>query len=226
MAKEKEELLEDEEIEETEEETTTPRKGSIDSKKPVDFKKMVIDTVKGIIADYKELMKNSEDEILLKGFEDETRNEEECVNYIMNNLVKENIFCGKDSLMYPYIHDYYVDDLDKTLLLDNWSSQIRGMGGSGQQQVRVQKPTQKDILEAYDALDNEKKNEIYQEQLKRAEEEAFKKAQAKIKADEEKAKEKAKLKAEAEKKKKEEEKKAKEEALKNGAAEQMSLFDF
>ena len=226
MAKEKEELLEDEEIEETEEETTTPRKGSIDSKKPVDFKKMVIDTVKGIIADYKELMKNSEDEILLKGFEDETKDETECVNYIMNNLVKENIFCGKDSLMYPYIHDYYVDDLDKSLLLDNWSSQIRGMGGSGQQQVRVQKPTQKDILEAYDALDNEKKNEIYQEQLKRAEEEAFKKAQAKIKADEEKAKEKAKLKAEAEKKKKEEEKKAKEEALKNGAAEQMSLFDF
>ena len=226
MAKEKEELLEDEEIDATEEETTTPRKGSLDSKKPVDFKKMVIDTVKGIIADYKELMKNSEDEILLKGFEDETRSEEECVNYIMNNLVKENIFCGKDSLMYPYIHDYYVDDLDKSLLLDNWSSQIRGMGGSGQQQVRVQKPTQKDILEAYDALDNEKKNEIYQEQLKRAEEEAFKKAQAKIKADEEKAKEKAKLKAEAEKKKKEEEKKAKEEALKNGAAEQMSLFDF
>jgi len=226
MAKEKEELLEDEEIEETEEETTAPRKGSIDSKKPVDFKKMVIDTVKGIIADYKELMKNSEDEILLKGFEDETRSEEECVNYIMNNLVKENIFCGKDSLMYPYIHDYYVDDLDKTLLIDNWSANIRGMGGSGQQQVRVQKPTQKDILEAYDALDNEKKNEIYQEQLKRAEEEAFKKAQAKIKAEEEKAKEKAKLKAEAEKKKKEEEKKAKEEALKNGAAEQMSLFDF
>lgn len=226
MAKEKEELLEDEEIDETEEETTTPRKGSIDSKKPTDFKKMVIDTVKGIIADYKELMKNSEDEILLKGFEDETRSEEECVNYIMNNLVKENIFCGKDSLMYPYIHDYYVDDLDKSLLLDNWSANIRSMGGSGQQQVRVQKPTQKDILEAYDALDNEKKNEIYQEQLKRAEEEAFKKAQAKIKADEEKAKEKAKLKAEAEKKKKEEEKKAKEEALKNGAAEQMSLFDF
>ncbi|MBR4693882.1 MAG: hypothetical protein IKP07_03640 [Bacilli bacterium] len=226
MAKEKEELLEDEEIEETEEKTTTPRKGSLDSKKPTDFKKLAIDTVKGIIADYKELMKNSEDEILLKGFEDETRSEEECVNYIMNNLVKENIFCGKDSLMYPYIHDYYVDELDKSLLLDNWSSQIRGMGGSGQQQVRVQKPTQKDILEAYDALDNEKKNEIYQEQLKRAEEEAFKKAQAKIKAEEEKAKEKAKLKAEAEKKKKEEEKKAKEEALKNGAAEQMSLFDF
>lgn len=226
MAKEKEELLEDEEIEETEEETTTPRKGSLDSKKPTDFKKLVIDTVKGIIADYKELMKDSKDEILLKGFEDETRSEEECVNYIMNNLVKENIFCGKDSLMYPYIHDYYVDELDKSLLLDNWSSQIRGMGGSGQQQVRVQKPTQKDILEAYDALDNEKKNEIYQEQLKRAEEEAFKKAQAKIKAEEEKAKEKAKLKAEAEKKKKEEEKKAKEEALKNGAAEQMSLFDF
>ena len=211
-------------MKETEEETTTPRKGSLDSKKPIDIKKTVIDTVKGIIADYKELMKSSKDEILLKGFEDETRSEEECVNYVMNNLVKKRIFGGRDSLMYPYIHDYYVDDLDKSLLLDNWSSQMGG--GSGQQQVRVQKPTQKDILEAYDALDNEKKNEIYHKQLKRAEEEAFKKAQAKIKAEEEKAKEKAKLKAEAEKKKKEEEKKAKEEALKNGAAEQMSLFDF
>jgi CheY-like chemotaxis protein len=101
----------------------------------------------------------------------------------MNNLVKKQIFGGRDSLMYPYIHDYYVDDLKDDLVKDNWSSQIRG-GGSGQQ-VRVQKPTQKDIMEAYDALDNEKKNEIYQQQLKRAEEEAYKKAQAKIKAEEE-----------------------------------------
>jgi hypothetical protein len=225
MAKEKEELLEDEDIEETEEESKAPRKGSIDSKRPVDYKKIVVDTVKGIIADYKELMKDSKDEILLKGFADESRSEDECVNYVMNNLVEKRIYGGRDSLMYPYIHDYYVDDLDKKLLLDNWSSQMGG-GGNSQPQVRVQKPTQKDIMEAYDALDNEKKNEIYQEQLKRAEEEAYKKAQAKIKADEEKAKEKAKLKAEAEKKKKEEEKKAQEEALKSGASKQMSLFDF
>ena len=224
MAEEKVLDEELEEVEETEEETKEPRKGSIDSKKPTDFKKIVIDTVKGIIADYKEQMQNSNDEMLLKGFADESKNEEECVNYVMNNLVKKQIFGGRDSLMYPYIHDYYVDDLKDDLVKDNWSSQIRG-GGSGQQ-VRVQKPTQKDIMEAYDALDNEKKNEIYQQQLKRAEEEAYKKAQAKIKADEEKAKEKAKLKAEAEKQKKEEEKKAKEEALKSGAAEQMSLFDF
>ena len=224
MAKEKEELLEDEDIEETEEEST-PRKGSIDSKRPVDFKKVVIDTVKGIIADYKELMKDSKDEILLKGFADEVKNEDECVNYVMNNLVEKRIYGGRDSLMYPYIHDYYVDDLDKKLLVDNWSSRMGG-GGNSQPTRVVQKPTQKDILEAYDALGNDKKNEIYQEQLKRAEEEAYKKAQAKIKADEEKAKEKAKLKAEAEKQKKEEEKKAQEEALKNGASKQMSLFDF
>ena len=214
MAKEKEELLEDEEVEETNE----PRKGSLDSKKPIDIKQIVIDTCKGVIKDYKELMKNSNDEMLLKGFEDDSKNEDECVNYIMNNLVEQKIFGGRDSVMYPYIHDYYVDDLDLSKLQDNWSSQMRG-GNSGQPTRVVQKPTQKDILEAYDALGNDKKNEIYQEQLKRAEEEAYKKAQAKIKADEQKAKEKAKQKAE-------EEKKAQDEALKNGASKQMSLFDF
>ena len=180
-------------------------------------KQIVITTVKGIIQDYKELMKNSNDEMLLKGFADENRNEDECVNYVMNNLTKQRIFGGRDSLMYPYIHDYYVDDLDTKLLLDNWSSQI-GTGGSSGQQVRVKKPTEKDILEAYDALGNDKKNEIYQEQLKRAEEEAYKKAQEKIKAAEQKKKEK-----EAEKKKLEEERKAQEEANK---PKQMSLFDF
>ena len=219
MAEEK--VLDEELEEENETEWTKQADADVKSRDP---KHIIIETVKGVIADYKEQMQNSNDEMLLKGFADESKTEEECVNYVMNNLVKKQIFGGRDSLMYPYIHDYYVDDLKEDLVKDNWSSQIRG-GGSGQQ-VRVQKPTQKDIMEAYDALDNEKKNEIYQQQLKRAEEEAYKKAQAKIKADEEKAKEKAKLKAEAEKQKKEEEKKAKEEALKSGAAEQMSLFDF
>lgn len=189
-----------------------------------DPKHIVIETVKGIIQDYKELMKNSNDEMLLKGFADVSRSEEECVNYVMNNLVKNQIYGGRDSLMYPYIHDYYVDDLDAEQLKDNWSNQIRGGGSSGQQ-VRVQKPTQKDIIEAYEALDNEKKNEIYQEQLKRAEEEAFKKAQAKIKEREEKEKEKERLKKEkeAEAKRLAAEKKAQEEANK---PKQMSLFDF
>lgn len=214
MAKEQEELLE-EEVEETEQ---------VESNKTKDSKTIVIDTCKGIIQDYKELMKNSNDTKLLEGFENELKNEDECINYVMNNLVEQRIFGGRDSLMYPYIHDYYVDDLPKDKLIDKWSNHING-GGSGQQ-VRVQKPTMKDIIEAYDGLSNDKKTEIYLEQLKRAEEEAYKKAQAKIKADEEKAKEKAKLKAEAEKQKREEEKKAKEEALKSGAAEQMSLFDF
>lgn len=189
-----------------------------------DPKHIVIETVKGIIQDYKELMKNSNDEMLLKGFADVSRSEEECVNYVMNNLVKNQIYGGRDSLMYPYIHDYYVDDLDAEQLKDKWSSQIRGGGSSGQQ-VRVQKPTQKDIIEAYEALDNEKKNEIYQEQLKRAEEEAYKKAQAKIKEREEKEKEKERLKKEkeAEAKRLAAEKKAQEEADK---PKQMSLFDF
>ena len=222
MAKNEEIKITDEEAETR----TTEWTEDADSKtvKTPDFKQIVIDTCKGVINDYKEQMKNSNDIKLLEGFNDELKNEDECVNYIMNQLTQQRIFGGRDSLMYPYIHDYYVDDLDKSLLADNWSAHIRN--GGGQPTRVVQKPTEKDILEAYDALGNEKKNEIYQQQLKRAEEEAYKKAQAKIKAEEEKAKEKAKLKAEAEKQKREEEKKAKEEALKSGAAEQMSLFDF
>lgn len=218
MEKEKEELLEDEEIDETEEETTTPRKGSLDSKKPVDFKKMVIDTVKGIIADYKELMKNSEDEILLKGFEDETRSEEECVNYIMNNLVKENIFCGKDSLMYPYIHDYYVDDLDKSLLLDNWSNNIRNTPAPSKGGAKAQAKE-----DAKNSITEEQKQKYYEEALEEAKREAKFKAEEDFKKAEAKRKEKEKARKEAEAKAKEE---AKAKAKSEGAAEQMSLFDF
>ena len=75
------------------------------STKNNDPKHIIIETVKGIIQDYKELMKNSNDEMLLKGFADVSRSEEECINYVMNNLVKNNIYGGRDILMYPYIHD-------------------------------------------------------------------------------------------------------------------------
>lgn len=216
-----------EDIEELEEETVETKNTGSTNPEP---KQIIIETTKGIIADYKELMKNSNDEMLLKGFADISKSEDECVNYIMNNLVKNRVYGGRDSLMFPYIHDYYVDDLEESLLVDNWSNQITAGGGSSGQQVRVKKPTEKDIIEAYDALGNDKKNEIYQEQLKRAEEEAYKKAQAKIKEREEKEKEKERLKKEkeAEQKKAAAEKKAQEieEAKKNGAATQMSLFDF
>ncbi len=214
MAKNEEIKITAEEAHERTSEWVEEAEKSTKSKEP---KYIIIETVKGVIQDYKELMKNSNDEMLLKGFADESKSEEECINYVMNNLVKNNIYGGRDSLMYPYIHDYYVDDLDIEQLKDNWSNQIRGGGSSSGQQVRVQKPTQKDIMEAYDALGNDKKNEIYQEQLKRAEEEAFKKAKAKIKEREEKKKEK-----EAEAKRIAAEKKAQEEANK---PKQMSLFD-
>ena len=210
--------------EEAHERTTEWHEEAEKSTKRQEPKNIIIEAVKGVIQDYKKLMKNSNDEMLLKGFADESRSEEECINYVMNNLVKNNIYGGRDSLMYPYIHDYYVDDLDIEQIKDNWSSQIRGGGSSSGQQVRVQKPTEKDIMAAYDALGNDKKNEIYQEQLKKAEEEAYKKAQAKIKADAEKAKEKERIRKEkeAEAKKLAAEKKAQEEANK---PKQMSLFD-
>lgn len=208
------EELENEDVEETETEWTKQADKAVKEKSP---KEIVIKTVKEIIAEYKELMKSSNDEMLLKGFEDKSKTEAECVNYVMNNLVKQRIFGGRDSLMYPYIHDYYVDELDKSLVADNWSSQIGGNGGG--QQVRVQKPTKKDILEAYEGLTNEEKNQIYLEQLKKAEEEAKRKAQEKIKADEQKRKEK-----EAQEKKRKAEELAK--AKSSGGGEQMSIFDF
>ena len=214
MATEELEEMEEVEVEETE----------IKNKKN-DPKSIIIETVKGVIQDYKELMKNSNDEMLLKGFENELKNEDECINYVMNNLVKNQTFGGRDSLMFPYIHDYYVDDLDIKQLSDNWSNQIRTGGSSNYgKQVRVQKPTEKDIMAAYDALGNDKKNEIYQEQLKKAEEEAYKKAQAEIKKREEKEKEKERIRKEkeAEAKRLAAEKKAQEEANK---PKQMSLFD-
>lgn len=192
-----------------------------------EFKQIVIDECKRIIGNYIDLVKSkNDDEMFLKGLDNPDKNEEECINYIMNNLVDQRIYGGDDKIMYPYIHDYYVDTFeDDSKLKDKWSNMITG----GRTTTVAAKPTEKEILEAYDALGNEKKNEIYQEQLKKAQEEAYKKAQAKIKEDEKKAKEKAKQKAEEEKKAKKEkadaEKKAKEEALQNGAGSQMSLFD-
>ncbi len=184
-----------------------------------EFKQIVIDECKRIIGNYIDLVKSkNDDEMFLKGLDNPDKSEEECINYIMNNLVDQRIYGGDDKIMYPYIHDYYVDTFDDdSKLKDKWSDMIRS-GSSGRTTTVAAKPTEKDILEAYDALGNEKKNEIYQEQLKKAQEEAYKKAQAKIKEDEKKAKEKAKQKADAEKK-------AKEEALQNGAGSQMSLFD-
>ena len=185
----------EEELEENEIEVKESKEDKPKEKTP---KEIVIETVKEIIEDYVNMCKSSNDEFFLEGYT--KKNIDECVNYVMNNLTQQRIFGGRDSLMYPYIHEYYVDDIRPELLKDNWSSYMRSM------------PTPKAELT----------EEQKQKALEKAEEEFIQEQKKKL-ADAEKKKiekEKARLEKEKEKAQKE-----KEVAIKNGAGEQMSLFD-
>lgn len=180
------------------------------------FKDIVITECKRIINQYKELMAKSDDWKLLEGFNNTNKNDDECVNHIMNNLTKKRIYGGADSLMYEYIHEYYVDDLKEEQLKDNWSSCMRPTTGV------PEKPKAE--------LTEEQKQKL----IKKAEEDFLKEQKRKLEQEEqerikrEKEQERIRKEKELEKKKAEEEKKAKalEEAKQSGAAEQMSIFDF
>ena len=206
--------MEDDEILEEEQEEVKGENESKANSTP-GFKDIVITECKRIINQYKELMSKSDDWKLLEGFNNPNKNDDECVNHIMNNLTKKRIYGGADSLMYEYIHEYYVDDLKEEQLKDNWSSCMR--------------PT---------SVPEKPKAELTEEQkqklVKKAEEEFLKEQKRKLEQEEqerikrEKEQEKIRKEKELEKKKAEEEKKAKalEEAKQSGAAEQMSIFDF
>lgn len=206
--------MEDDEILEEEQEEVKEENESKENSTP-GFKDIVVTECKRIINQYKELMQNSDDWKLLEGFNNPNKNDDECVNHIMNNLTKKRIYGGADSLMYEYIHEYYVDDLKEEQLKDNWSSCMR--------------PT---------AVPEKPKAELTEEQkqklVKKAEEEFLKEQKRKLEQEEqerikrEKEQERIRKEKELEKKKAEEEKKAKalEEAKQSGAAEQMSIFDF
>lgn len=199
---------EDEELEETETKEEQPQQK--------DYLTIVKETVTGVIEDYARLAKTANDEFFLIGYENTKKNVDECINYVMNNLTQKRIYGGRDSLMYPYIHDYYVDDIKEELLKDNWSSYLRNPNTS----------TPKPKVE----LTEEQKEKL----MKKAEEEfiidqkRILQEQEKKKIEKEKARLQKQKEREAEKEiqKAIEEQKAKEEAKKNGAGEQMSLFDF
>lgn len=195
----------EEETEQAEETTPTPTN---------DFKNIVIKECERIIDDYIEICKGNKDTAFLEALENPKKEKKYCVNHIMNNLAKKRIYGGADSLMYEYIHEYYVDKFEE--VNDNWSNLMRSPSG-GSTTPKKAKPTLKDIEEGYNALSNEEKNRIYLEQLAKYEEEAKKKALEKIKADEAKKKEKekelaAKKKAEEQAKKEAERKRKEEEA--------------
>lgn len=220
MSKELEELEEDysqfddtpNDDEDIEEETETKE----EQPQQKDYLTIVKETVKGVIEDYVVLAQRSKDEFFLIGYENPKKNVDECINYVMNNLTKERIYGGRDSLMYPYIHDYYVDDIKEELLKDNWSSYLRNPNTS------TPKPKAELTEEQKEKLMKKAEEEFILEQ-KRILQEQEKKKLEKEKARLQKQKERE---AEKEIQKAIEEQKAKEEAKKNGAGEQMSLFDF
>lgn len=180
-----------------------------------DYLTIVKETVTGVIEDYARLAKTANDEFFLIGYENTKKNVDECINYVMNNLTQKRIYGGRDSLMYPYIHDYYVDDIKEELLKDNWSSYLRNPNTS------APKPKAELTEEQKEKLMKKAEEEFIVEQKRRLQEEE-KKKQEREKARLEKQKEREK---EKEIQKAIEEQKAKEEAKKNGAVEQMSIFD-
>ncbi len=200
MAKKKDEEL-------LEEESTTESKEK-------SFKDIVIETTGGIIDRYIEMVKTKgTDDAFLRGLENENKKKEECINYVMNNLTEQRIFGGDDSLMYPFIHDYYVDALLKDdQVKDNWSNHIRNTPAPSKGGAKAQAKE-----DAKNSITEEQKQKFLEEAIEEAKREAKIKAEEKLKEQERIRKEK-----EAEKKKLQAEAKAKAEAERK----QTSLFDF
>jgi hypothetical protein len=209
MAK-NEELLE-EETEKVEEEQ---KEESTTETKEKTFKDIVIETTGVIIDRYIEIVKSKgTDDAFLRGLENENKKKEDCINYVMNNLTEQRIFGGDDSLMYPYIHDYYVDALLKDeQVKDNWSNHIRNTPAPSKGGAKAQAKE-----DAKNSITEEQKQKFLEEAIEEAKREAKIKAEEKLKEQERIRKEK-----EAEKKKLEAEARAKAEA----SRKQTSLFDF
>lgn len=197
MAKEKiEELEEDVEEEETEQSEKSSSAVS------TDFKSVVIKECERIIDQYIEICKSNNDTAFLEKLDDPDKEKKYCVNHIMNNLTKKRIYGGADSVMYEYIHEYYVDDFKE--VKDNWSTFMRASSSGG---------STKKVDEAAirDKAFKEAKKQFEAEHGKIDVESIRKKAVADYKAEEKAKKEEAaRLKEEEKKRKEQEEAKRKE----------------
>jgi len=203
MSKEElEEMEEDETVEEEQQEASSNNNSK-------SYKDQVIEFVKGLIAKYKATtIEKDNDPFVIKGFNDSKKSEDECVNYVMNDLTSKRMMMGDDSIIYGLIHDYYVDSVQAG---DNWSQYLnRGNNAAApKKEVKLTEEAKKKLLEKAEA-------EFLEEQ-KRKLEEAEKK-----RIEKEKEKERIRKEKEAEAKRLAAEKKAQEEANK---PKQMSLFD-
>lgn len=210
MAKEKEEL---EELEE--EEVETEQSEESNSTTSNDFKDVVIKECERIIDQYIEICKANNDTPFIEALDNPDKEKKYCVNHIMNNLTKKRIYGGADSVMYEYIHEYYVDDFKE--VKDNWSNFVR-TPSSGGSTKKVDEAAIKD--KAF----KEAKKQLEAEYGKIDVESIRKKAVADYKAEEKAKKEEAARLKEEEKKRKEEEE-AKRKAEEQSNEELGGMFD-
>lgn len=184
-----------------------------------DYEKIVIDECTRIIIQYIEICKANNDTPFIEALSNPEKATKYCINHIMNNLTKKRTMGGADSLMYEYIHEYYVDSF--TEVEDHWSSLI-GNGGTNQSNKSNQSNEKNIDVEKIKAEAKEEALKSMAKEIEKAKNKAvleYKEEQKRIKA-EEAAKKKAELEAKV---------KAKEEAKKKAEAskpKQTSLFDF
>ena len=196
--KEKIDELENEELEDEEQEETTSKETPSN-----DFKNIVITECNRIIDQYIEICKSNNDEAFLKALDNPDKTKDNCVNHIMNNLTKKRIYGGADSLMYEFIHEYYVDNF--TEVKDNWSNFIRTPSGSGSNkkvdEAAIRDKAFKEAKKQFEAERGKLDVESIRKQAiadYKAEEKAKKEEAARLKEEEKKRKE-AEAKANAEK---------------------------
>ncbi len=202
MAKkeELEEMEEDEIVEEEQQESSSNNNSK-------SYKDQVIEFVKGLISKYKAAaIEKNDDPYFLANIDNEKKSEDECVNYVMNDLTSKRIMMGDDSIIYGLIHDYYVDSVQAE---DNWSQYLNRSNtpaAAPKKEVKLTEEAKKKLQEKAEA-------EFLEEQKHKLEE------IEKKRIEKEKEKERIRKEKEAEAKRLAAEQKAKE------APKQMSLFD-
>lgn len=202
-----------EELEEMEDETVeeeTQEAASNSNSNQKSYKDQVIEFVKGLISKYKDQkIKENDDPYFLANLDNNKKSEDECVNYVMNDLTSKRMMMGDDSIIYGLIHDYYVDSVEAG---DNWSQYLNRSNAPSapKKEVKLTEEAKKKLQEKAEA-------EFIEEQKRKLEE------IEKKRLEKEKEKERIRKEKEAEAKRLAAEKKAQEEANK---PKQMSLFDF
>lgn len=199
-----EEQPDDEELEEKEE--TETKKDSKKEKSKARVSKCFSDTIKDYLDSYAKT-----DEAFNERYKNPDKNINDCCTYILNQVKNSGCNGFADDEVFKMARDYYVDEIDP--------ENLKPVNGKVVVNHHIELTEEEKEKARLKAIEEYKEQEIKRMKAeKEAEEKRIQKEQEK-----ERLKEEARIKKEEEKKAQEQ--KAKEEALKNGACEQMSLFD-